>query len=303
HRVELAQPIGDAAVGVHWKDGVVVGIAEEHRPRGDQGGDGGPFPAVGVDHQHAIAVMVDDLVLDVAFKIAHAADGDGAADAVIGSGDPDGGRPAAGDAGDADALGIDIGPTGEIVDGPDAVPAFDAGRRVAAGLPPPTAFAVGAVMDAGNFTQLQRVDDQADVAVGGEPHAVILEGGFVAVASAAGVAAEVENGGEFGPPSLTLRALIGLRALIRFGAVEVAGDVEARAALEVQLVDDDVVSLQRAGDGGVQGSLFGQRRETEHVEIFLAKTWQFCLPFFEGLGAVEEAGGYFVGFVGEIFVE
>src|SRR5207244_6973980 len=182
---------GDAAVGVHRKYRVVIGVAKEHRPRGDQSGDGGPLPTISVDHQHAIAVMVDDLVLDVAFQVAHAADGDGAADALVGRGDPDGGRPAAGDAGDADALGIDVGATDEIIDGADAVPALDAGRRIAAGLRPPSAFAIGAVVDAGDFTQLQRVDDEADVAVRGEPHAVVLEGGFVAIAAAAGMAADV----------------------------------------------------------------------------------------------------------------
>ena len=126
--------------------------------------------------------MVDDLVFDVAFQVAHAADGDGTFDAIVGRGDPDGGRPAAGDAGHADALGIDVGPAHEIIDGPDAVPTLNAGGRVAAGLPPPTALAISAVMDSRDFAELQRVNDQADVAVGGEPHAMILEGGFVAVA-------------------------------------------------------------------------------------------------------------------------
>ena len=72
-------------------------------------------------------MAVDDLVLDVAFQIAHAADGHGHLDAVVGGGDPERGRPAAGDAGDADLLRIDIGPGLQIIDGPHAVPALDAG--------------------------------------------------------------------------------------------------------------------------------------------------------------------------------
>src|SRR5207253_402783 len=107
-------------------------------------------------------------------------------------------------------------------------------------------LAVGAVMDAGDFAQLQRVDGQADVAVGGEPHAVVLEGGFVAIAAAAGMAADVEDGGEFNR-SLLLRGLTP-PAQFGFRAVEVAGDVEAGAALEVELVDDDAVALQSAGN-------------------------------------------------------
>src|SRR5207248_5969061 len=141
---------------------VVVGVGEEHRSRGDQPGDGGPFPVVGVDHQHAVAMAVDDLVADVAFEVAHAADGNGDLDALVRRGDPDGRRSAAGDAGDADLLRVHVGPRQQIIDGADAVPALDAGGRVAARVPPPAvldrvlfdrivliADAVGAVMNAG----------------------------------------------------------------------------------------------------------------------------------------------------------
>ena len=55
-------------------------------------------------------MAVDDLVLDVALQVAHAGDGDGHLDALVGGGDPERRRAAAGDAGDADLVGIDIGP-------------------------------------------------------------------------------------------------------------------------------------------------------------------------------------------------
>jgi hypothetical protein len=51
------------------------------------------------------------------------------------------------------------------------------------------------VVNARQLAELQRIDDEADVAVLREPEAVILEGGLVAVATTAGVAADVENGG------------------------------------------------------------------------------------------------------------
>src|SRR5436190_1501926 len=79
----------------------------------------------------------------------------------------------AGDAGDADLVGIDVGSGAEIIDGTDAVPAFDGGGAVADRMPPeaivvlhllgigdtprremPPRPAIGAVMDAGNFTEL-----------------------------------------------------------------------------------------------------------------------------------------------------
>src|SRR5262249_4985033 len=151
--------------------------------------------AVAVHQEHAVAVAVDDLVGDVTLQVAHAADRHGHLDALVGGADPDRRRPAAGDAGDADAVRIDILAAHQIIDGADAVPALDAGGRVAERLPPPAALAVGAVVDAGDFAELQRVDDEADVAVVGEPEAVVLEGGLVAVAAAPGVAADVEDRG------------------------------------------------------------------------------------------------------------
>ena len=73
--------------------------------------------------------------------------------------------------------------------------------------------------------------------------------------------AGVEDGGEF------------FRLL--FGSIQVAGDVEAGAALEVEFIDDDIFALDGAGDGGVQRRFLWQRREAEHVEIFLTKAWEF----------------------------
>ena len=49
-------------------------------------------------------------------------------------------------------------------------------------------------MDAGDFAELKRVEHDADVAVVGEPEAVILKRGLVAVAAAVGVAADVDDG-------------------------------------------------------------------------------------------------------------
>src|SRR5262249_4374697 len=163
-------------------------------------GDGRPLPAVGVDQEHAVAVAVDDLVPDVGLQVAHAADRHGTLDALVGGGDPERRRPAAGDAGHRQPVGVHVGPAHQAAEGADAGPALDAGRRVAGGLPPEASLegiladgvvlvadTVGAVVDAGDLAELQRVDDQADVAVVGEPHAVVLEGGLVAVAALAGV--------------------------------------------------------------------------------------------------------------------
>src|SRR5207302_7487843 len=93
-------------------------------------------PLVGVVKKHAVAMAVDDLVLDVAFQVAHAGYGNGHLHARVGGSDPKRGRAAAGDAGDADLVGIHVGAGTEIIDGADAVPGLDAGRRVADRMPP-----------------------------------------------------------------------------------------------------------------------------------------------------------------------
>src|SRR5262249_41675038 len=196
-------------------------------------------------------------------------------------GDPDRLRPAAGDAGDPEALRARVGAAAEVVGAAHAVPALDAGRRVAAGLPPPAAEVVGAVVLARDLAQLQRVHDQADVAVGGEPHAVVLERRLVAVAAAAGVAADVEDRRQ---PA---------RRLPR--PVEVAGDVQAGPALVVQLLDDDAVALHGAGDGGVQRRPLRQRPQAEHVQVLTPQPRPALLPLLLRLGTVEEAAAESLG--------
>src|SRR5207245_6372375 len=130
---------------------------------------------------------------------------------------PDCRGAAATDARDADALGVHVGSADEVVDAADAVPALDARRRVAQGLPPPAALAVGAVVNAGDFAELQRIDDQATVAMVGEHETVVLERGLVAVAALAGVAADVKDRGQLLTGEITPPA--------RLRPVQVGGDV------------------------------------------------------------------------------
>src|SRR5207253_4882609 len=99
-----------------------------------------PLPSIGVDEEHAVAVAVDDLVLDVALQVAHAADRHGTLDALVRGGDPERRRPAAGDARHRDAVRVHLGPADEVVDAAHAVPALDPRRRVAGRVPPPAVF-------------------------------------------------------------------------------------------------------------------------------------------------------------------
>src|SRR5207244_4752199 len=81
---------------------------------------------------------------------------------------------------------------------------------------------VGAVVDAPDLAELQRVQDNADVAVAAEPHPVVLEGGLVAVAAFVAVAADVDDRRQF--------------ALGLFGPVEVGGRSEEHTS-ELQSPD------------------------------------------------------------------
>src|SRR6185503_1054942 len=78
-------------------------------------------------------------------------------------------------------------------------PRLDAGGSVAARVPPPESFAIGAVMQTKNFAELKRIDDETNVTVPREPRAVVLVSHLVAVTDAVrnhrAVAGEVENRG------------------------------------------------------------------------------------------------------------
>src|SRR6185503_887147 len=123
------------------------GVDEQQGPRTDERGDRGPVPAVVVVEEHAVAVAVDAVLADVPGEVRHAAHGRGRLDAAVGRRDPECRGAAAGDAGRAEALRVDLGTGLQVVDRADRIPALDAGRRVAARMPPPALLAVGPVMD------------------------------------------------------------------------------------------------------------------------------------------------------------
>src|ERR1041384_7561625 len=99
-----------------------------------------------------------------------------------------------------------------------------AGGCISARVPPPHFFPIGAVMQAFNFAELKRVDDETNVAIPREPFGVMLIECFRAIADAVllniAVAADVENrGGWF---------------FEIFGNIEIGGDIKLGAGLEVK---------------------------------------------------------------------
>ena len=226
---------------IEWEDAVVVCVEDKQWARRDEGSDLRKVPAVGVDMIHAVAVPLDHAIDDVIFKISNAGDWRGDLDAFVECGDPPTVRAAATAPGYAEAVLVYEVERLEIVECPDAVPRFDAGRSVAARVPPPHAMAIGAVVDAGKLAKLDCVDGKADIAVPGKPCPVMLIVGFVAVIDAinpySAVAANVKD--------RRCRFVEVLRH------IQVACDVQAGARLKVQLSNLKFVMFYRAGNGGL----------------------------------------------------
>src|SRR5262249_33515154 len=159
-------------------------------------------------------------------------------DAAVGGSDPESGCTSAGYAGNADSLRIDVLARQNVIDRTDAVPAFDSRRSVASTVPPPARaeIAVGSVMKTGYFSELKCIENQTDVPVAREPQAVILEGGLVAVAAAAGMSANIENG-------WTL--LVGCCRTVKVGS-----NIESGLRLKVNHFNNHAMALQSAGKRG-----------------------------------------------------
>src|SRR5690606_21778404 len=116
----------------------------------------------------------------------------------IKGGDPPRIGSAAAASGHAEPLGVDLRAGLQVVESADAVPGFDAGGGVTPLVPPPHPLAVGAVVQSFDLAQLQRVDDQTDVAVPGKPDAVMLIRRLVAIADPvlfdAAMSADIQDG-------------------------------------------------------------------------------------------------------------
>ena len=100
----------------------------------------------------------------------------------------------------------------------------------------------------------------------GEPDAVRLVGGLVAVAALVGMSADIKHGGQF------------LSGGDLGRPIEIARDVQSGLTLVVQHVDDIAIPLHRPGDGRVQISPCWQRMQPQHVQEFLTIAFQVSLP-------------------------
>ncbi len=250
----------DAGGGV--EDGVVAVVAEEHvlglggdeeGARGDGGGDVGHVPAVEVAPVGAVAVVVDGAFADVLVEGAGLAGGDDDAEARVGGAGEPGDAAAAGVAGDAEAGGVDVRAGFEVIQVAEGGPDFDVGGGVTLGEPVPAAVGVDAVVEADVFAVPDGVEDEAGVAVGGEPAGV----GLVVPFAAGGMAADEDDGGEGGGGGVG-------------GTPEVGSDAAVGEGLEMEFFDGVVGAFEEAGDCRVERGAFGEWGEAEH----LSQSWR-----------------------------
>ena len=154
-------------------------------------------------------------------------------------------------------------------------------------------MSISAVVHAGQFTELNGVDRQADITVSGKPSAVVLIVGFVAVIDSVdlhpAVAANVKNGRR--------------RAVHFFWHVKVAGDVEAGAGLIVKFVNLELVVLHHTGDFGLERSAFGEWIQPKHLMELPAVLGLFGVPIVEGFDLGKIGLGQAFGFALEILGE
>src|SRR2546426_1162287 len=129
--------------------------------------------------------MAFDRAIDnVVLQVGNAGDRSSNFDAIIQRGQPPAIRAAARTASNTESLRVNFGPRFQVIKRSDAVPRFNAGGRVTERVPPPHPFAIGAVMEALDFAELECVDDQADIALSREPRSVVLIGNLVSVTDA-----------------------------------------------------------------------------------------------------------------------
>ena len=138
--VDAARAVVDRDDAIERKNRVLVRVADQQRTRRDERGDLVVIPAVGVHHEHAVAVPLDGAVHDVIVQRRDARGRRGDLHAIIERRDVPRIRAAAAAPRHADALRIHIGPRHEVVESADAEPRLDPRRSVAARKPPPASL-------------------------------------------------------------------------------------------------------------------------------------------------------------------
>ena len=264
----------NGVVAVGGKVGISAPAEEEQGARRDQRADDGEVPQVRVVEVDTVALSGGDPVSGLGGEcVGRQARNRHRHPLVHGGGEPGGGS-AARYPGHPDPPRVDLRARLQIIDRPHGVPHLDARRSVAERQPVPDVQVVDAVMDPRDLAELERIEDQADVAVGGEPGRAVL---IVRLRSqgVGGVAADIEDRRE--RPGAARRE------------IQVRRDVETGQALEDQLLDPVVGTGQRSGDLRLQRRPLRERVEPEHVQQLAAECGTLPLPLLQRADVAQAA--------------
>ncbi len=114
-------------------------------------------------------------------------------------------------------------------------------------------------MDAFDFSQLKRINNQANIAITGKPGGVVLVGGLVAEADII-----------FFDEGMTTDIQDSRRRFFQiFRDIEIACNVKAGHRLVVNLLDGKVIVVNFAGNDRFEVCFFGERVKSEHLKELL----------------------------------
>ncbi len=273
--VQSFQAIDHAFICVHGKNRILVTVDKQQGSGGNHRGNPRPRPLERVVQEHAVAVSIDHAVGNIRQQIGHAAHRRRRSDSFIGRCNPEGRGPSAADPGDRNPFGIHVRSTRQIIDAANSIPAFHAGRRVPARVPPPSSFAICSMMRCSNFSQLQRIKKQADITVPCKPDPMGLVCGLVAIAPAGRVTTHVEHGG--------MLFAVGVR-----WSIEIPRDVESGSTLVVNHLDNKAIFVHRSRNRRMERCFFRQRPEAQHVEVLFPILCAPLLPTLKRLQIIRK---------------
>ena len=124
----------------------------------------------------------DAPIHNVVLKVGDTGNRDSDFDTVIDCREPPTIPTATGDTGHADAVLVNFFAHLEIIQCAYAVPCLDAGRCIAATIPPPHFVPIRSVMDTLYLATMHCVNDQAHIAMPRKPGGVVLVGSLVTIA-------------------------------------------------------------------------------------------------------------------------
>ncbi len=252
--IEVAYHALKLPVAVYGKQDVLLAMGHQQGARGNQGALVQHVVLVGVDAEHAVAMVSLGIVLQVCGVGADAHHGHHNLHARVHCRGEEAHRGATGPSGHTDAVPIHLLPRFQVVDGPHRVPYFHARRSVASREPVKHFLRVYAVVKGEGFCNLDGIQDKGCVPVLGQRDAMTLILRLVAKRGI-GVPTHVDDCG------------YRLCALLR--NVQIATHVHARHALKRDLFNYVAAFVQHASHAYVQWGSCRPGKQSEHVAHLL----------------------------------